>query len=546
MTELAKEETVAPEVIFGHEIRSTISGDIVFINTDFVTPKTIDILVESINEMSGGSDGIVNGHGVYTVVFRIDGHPRVKANELNTWVFNPDARSAICNISDCIELAFTNTMDEDKVDAVYCNVAHVAWKHIVTGFFHEAHHASAFLLDYEALIAESDDARQIEELRADEFADLHSFHMAKLMDMEPEFSAPVMGMLNEQWIEYSTLINEDEKADDHSKLWFTVQTQMMQAGSSFFMPAEEDSGAEHLELKTFKEFMRWCSNDDDDASWDAETVGVVQTTLNIPDPNVTAEGTPAAIANVNPVSAQMMEPDDMEGHEDATPYVAPVNTPTTSQIIAEPTAPVAPAFQGVQQQFVPAAPVAPVAPIAPVGETVYQPAAAPVASANTIAFQATVKSLYLKMFHHIFQTCGYNPQMPQIFGQKDKIAEMLPLTPEEANIVAAMDCYNELGQVAAGTPCQNWLSGVFIDKAQQLPGYTLTLTTLEGTQIFRKFVPQNPNKVNYETKQPTKPALDAKAGNQILWVIDPTNPKNATRVYNGVYQRQEGYNWIAI
>jgi hypothetical protein len=123
---------------------------------------------------------------------------------------------------------------------------------------------------------------------------------------------------------------------------------------------------------------------------------------------------------------------------------------------------------------------------------------------------------------------------------------MLPLTTEEAAIVSAMDCYNELGQEVKAKPCENWLSGVFIDKAQQLPGYVITLTTLEGAQVFRKFVPQNPNKVNFETKQPTKPALEAKAGNQIMWVIDPTNPKGATRVYNGVYQRQEGYNWVAI
>lgn len=544
MTELAQEVEATPEVIFGHEIRSTTCGDVIFINTNFVTPKTIDILVESINQM----DDLVSGHGMYTVVFRMDGRPRVKSNELNTWIFNPDAKSAICNVSDCIELAFTNTMDEDKTDAVYCNVAHIAWKHLITGFFHEAHHANAFITDYDELIGESDDARQIEELRADEFADLHSFHMAKLVNMEPEFSEHVMGMLNEQWLEYSTLINEDEKADDHSKLWLKVQTQMMQAGSSFFMPADEDSGADHFECKTFKEFMKWTSQDSDDEAWDAEPVGVVQTGLHIPDPNVTAENTPAAIANTNPVmpnavSAQYMEPDDldMEGHDDAQPYVAPTVMGAINQEYAQqPAAPAQNGFQGVQQQFVPAVP-APVAAATPVHQ---QTAAVP--AADAVAFQATVKSLYLKMFHHIFQTCGYNPQMPQVFGQKDKIVDMLPLTPEEANIVGAMDCYNELGQVAAGTPCQNWLSGVFIDKAQQLPGYTLTLNTLEGAQIFRKFVPQNPNKVNFETKQPTKPALDAKAGNQILWVIDPSDPKGATRVYNGVYQRQEGYNWIAI
>ncbi len=543
MTELAQEVIAAPEVIRGMEVRGTVCGDVVFINTDYVTSKTIDILVESLNQMGS----VIDGHGLYTVVFRLDGRPRVLPDTMNTWIFNPDAKSAICNLSDCVDLAFSNTMNADKGDAVYCNVSHVAWKNILSGFFHEAHHAESFNTDYDELSSVEDDARVIEELRADEFSQKHCFHMVKLMDMEPEFGDATMALMEERWEEHVELINEDKNPDDHSKTWLMVQTHMAQTGSSFFFPAEPDSGEDHQEIGTFKEFMRTCSTDEDDPSWDLDTTKpeeVVEVEIAVTPHNETAEGTPG-------IPAVERTPTD-------TVYAD--NVPSAAQIMAQPVAqPVAPAFQGVQEQFVPAtatmaAPAVPGAPaLPPVAQPVVQPVVQPVAQPMAgqidpagLAFQAAIKSLYVKMFHHIFQTCGYNPQMPQVFGQKDKIVDMLPLTPEESNIVAAMDCYNELGQVANGTPVQNWLSGVFIDKAQQLPGYVLTLNTFEGVQIFRKFVPQNPNKVNFETKQPTKPALDAKAGNQILWVINPQDPKGSSRVYNGVYQRQDGYDWVAI
>jgi hypothetical protein len=200
MTELAQEQKATPpEVIMGHVKRSTNGGDIIFINTELVTPKVIDIMVASINEMveivNSAGEPSLEGHGLYSVVFRDDGRPRVEQDKLTPWLFVPDSKSAVCNLADCVELAFINTMDEDKGDAVYCNVAHVFWKHLITGFFHEAHHAEAFITDYDELI-DDEDARQVEEFKADEFADLHSFHMAKLVNMEPEFSPRVAEMLN--------------------------------------------------------------------------------------------------------------------------------------------------------------------------------------------------------------------------------------------------------------------------------------------------------------------------------------------------------------
>ena len=538
MTELAQEQEKQVDMIYGYEIRQTNAGDIIFINTGYVTPKTINILVASINEMIDVGNRVSDSHGMYTVVFRIDGIPRIKQDEMNTWVFNPDAKCAICNLSDCIELAYANTMDEDKEDAVYCNVEHIMWKHLITGFFHEAHHANAFIDDYATLISD-EDARQVEELRADEFADMHSFHMAKLMDTEPEFSPTVEHMLEEQWAEYGAFISEDDKADDHSKLWLMVQTHMKQYESSFFLPAKEDSDEDHFECKTFKEFMKWCSKDPDDESWDVDTAiptTGIEVKISIPDPNLTAEGNPAAIANTG--GTPVMDAFNAE-YGDSLPFEPGNTVPTT------------PGMQGVTQQFTPNAPVAPTTPVAPNTQAIATNTTIDAQSTQINPaigqFQATVKTLYIKMFNHIFQACGYNPQMEQVFSQKEKISDMLPLTTEEAAIVSAMDCYNELGQEVKAKPCENWLSGIFIDKAQQLPGYIITLTTLEGAQVFRKFVPQNPNKVNFETKQPTKPALEAKAGNQIMWVIDPVNPKGAIRVYNGVYQRQDGYyNWVAI
>jgi hypothetical protein len=564
MTELVQEQVIEPNIIAGHQIRQTNGGDVIFINTNFVGQKVIDIIVHAINEMSGGVGNTTYSHELYTIIFRADGIPRADKNEPNSWIFNPDGKAAICNLVDCIDLAYTHTMDEDKPDALYCNIDHVVWANILTGFCHEAHHALEFAANYDTLISSEDD-QKVEELRADEFATQHIRHLAKTIDLEPVFEGELLRMLNNSWNEYSTLVNEDKNADDHTKEWLMIQTHMKQSGDSHFMPAPIDSGRDHVVLATFRESMCASSPDSGDSSWDT-AITPIECGLNIPDPMVTAEDTPATptaipanTSNKLIVNGIPFDPTEFDGHDDED-YAseAPVTSVqgaiaaeyATGQAVAARVPamgqPMVPGMQGVVQQVIPVAgaPVAPGGQVAiPQGEVVYSTQQIDPA---LFAFQQTIKSLYTRLADHIFGSCGYNPLAPQVFSQKDKIADMIPITADEAKIVVSMNHYNHLGQVIEGAPCDNWVSGMFIDTAGTLPGYVLTLKSYEGVLIHRKFVPQNPNKVSFKTKQPTKPALEAKAGHKILWVIDPLDEKNSSRVYDGEYQRADGYDWNAV
>lgn len=545
MTELAQED-VKLDKIEGMDVRETATGTIVFINTNYVTKKTVDIMVESINQMDDKA-----GHGIYTVVFRIDGHPRVDDNTPTPWFFFPDSKSCVCNIADCVELAFLNTMDEEHPDAAYVSIFASIWKNVLTGMFHEAHHAHHYLIDRDTLES-GEDAVKEEEDKAEEFSRNHLFHMAKLMDVEIELSPIVMAMVEEHWATYTTMIEEDENASDHLKLWLANQTMHREQGTCWYDPAEEGTDQPNVLLKTFKEFLHWCSGDaEDDAEWNTPNANNVDVT-------VVSEPATQASNGEEGVSYGFVDDDDL-------PF-----EPDESFIVQQ--TPVTPAFQGVNQQFVPQTPVNPVSAQmqTPVANQPVQPAA-PVAMAGApqmpgvvangnvdvvvganayaqtgmsdVEFQNAVKSVYQKLSNHIFGACGFNPQMNPCFGQKEKIVDMVPLEAHELAIVKEMKCYNATGQIQEGQPVTNWVSGIMMDKASTLPGYELTLATPQGQMLKRKLIPQNPFKVN-AAGIATPPALLAQQNNCILWVIDPLSDKfNGVRVFNGKLQKSVNRVW---
>ncbi len=559
-TELQHVQAEVANKMNGHQLHDTVMGEISFINTDFVSQKAIDIMVHSINILGKNEEG----HGLLNVVFRIDGQPRLTPGQPTPWMFFPDSQSAVCNLVDCVELAFINTMDKEKENAIHCSLTTLIWKNILTGFFHESHHAHSYITDRLALDM-SARAIQEEEKLADEYGREHMYRMAQKIDVEPELGEMLDGILHEKWTEYVTLIESDKKASEYEKFWVMIQKHLFETGASWFDPGEPDSDEQHTLLETFKEFCHFCSGDaEDDPDWNTPIAGAIECTLvqepcmedskgNIVGPPegtvmaaINAEYAPAAANTVvgNEGFMPLTSDDDDSFEPDDTPipgFQGVAQSPVQPVVQPQAIAPV------VQPQAV--APVAPVAPVVPMasGQEIVQVGAGmyPPINMDITQFQGIVKGLYLKLFNHIFQSCGYNPTMTPPFGQSGKIADQIPLTVEEQLICKEMVCYNAQGQKMEGTPVNGWLSGVFIDKANTLPGYELTLSTQAGQQIKRRLFAQNPHKKN-KAGEYSKPALDARQGNQLMWIMDTTTKEFATRIYNGHLQSKNGYDWSTV
>jgi len=552
MATVAKQTETVKDVALGVQTHNTNSGEIVFINTDLVSQKTIDIMVAALNEIDEA-----DGCGIYTVIFRADGYPRMDDGSKACWMFFPDSKAAVCNLIGCVENTFINTMDEDKENAIYCGVSTGVWKNLLGGFFHEMHHGHSFLTERDALEA-SDEAVAKEEEKADEFSKEHMIHMARTFDVEPDLGQHLSEMIGDEWTEMVKMINEDENASDYHKQWLMVQTHILEHDLAWFEPAPEDSDLEHNELKTFKELMHEISGDDvDDPAWVNDSATVPTTVILKQEPvTEAANGAPAA-----PVAPAVETPAVPAGNTQNL-FVQPneniVSTPGMQGVTQQPTvtAAVNQEYQGDPAAIAQNAPQAPVTPTQPAQQVVAPPAPQeqvvvganvyPPVAMDDATFQATVSGLYVKIFRHIFQTCGYNAKMQPFFGQANKIVEALPLSNEEALIVKEMNTYNAQGQLNTGVPVQGYIHGKFMNQAQTLIGYELTLSTKDGQQIRRKFIPQNPHK--QKNGQFTPPALEAQAGNQIMWIMDGAEGAkwSGVRMYNGVLQQQVNRQWTNV
>ncbi len=537
-------------------------GNITLCNTELITKKVVDLMVACLDD--GGFEA--DGHGLFSIIFRDDGYPISEEGDQASWMFYPNSLSAVCNLEGCINIAITNTQNIETPNSEFVSVYALVWKNIIEGFFHEAHHSNAFLQDGHNLW-DNKEARLKEEEKADEYARMMLFKLAKTTDVEIEFSEEISTMITKRLMEEIATVKEllpnlekDRKEDNKLARWYTSQKHMMSHGGVYY-DEDEDSSDPAISLKTFKEFLHVCSGDaEDDAEWLGDTIGQ-QLELKQEPVNEDANGNtvPSSVDVSTVINNDAVESyDDMPFEPDEVPASA--------------------GFQGVSQfqQAVPAAqqpapvmpapantspPVAPVAPTATPANPV-APTATPVAPTNNPAVvvganaypeiqltagvdaKTVVYGLYLKIFKHLFQDCQYNPTDNSVpFAGVGNIVNWVQLDQNESLFVKEMTCYSPDGKGTwcPGTKVNGAISGIIIDKAKTLPAYELVLSTPEGTQIKRKFIPQNPNKM--VNGQLTTTAADAKAGNQIMWIIDPDTKAYSVRVYNGVVQQNINGRW---
>ena len=515
----------------GVEVRNHPFGTIVFFNVDLVPTKLIDILCKSLDD----ADFDVDGHGIFSVVFRDDGYPVDSDETLNSWMFFPDACAAVCNIQHCIKLAIQDTQNPEIEHSEKASVYMGVWKNMLKGFFHETWHAHSAIIEPEKLRFD-ETYRTEDEEEAPIFARQQLIAMAKIMDIEPEFTPNIQLMIDEAVAEEISLIEETKDAEEHLKAWVFYQKHLISNGGVFYDPAKNED-EDDVYIKSLKEFLHMLSGDaEDDPEWNAETIANPGTMV--------AEPLTTNIANANTIIDEDL-PWETENSETEILGFQGVNT------FNQPQQPMATTVSTPVAPTGPSAPTAPIAPTGPSAPTGVNPAAVvngkvyePITLPAGVDAKTVVYGLYLKIFNHIFQGCQYNPtnqQMP--FTGSGNIANWITLDANEAMFVKEMTCYsNDGAQKLPATPVDNAISGILIDKAGTLPGYELTLSMPDGTQAKRKFIPQNPNKAVNGTL--TSTAQMAKNGNQILWIIDPDTKGYGMRVLNGVIQQNVNGQWV--
>lgn len=510
-------------------------GPVAMFNTALITEKTLGIMHLVLSE--GGFDDI--GHGLHSIVLRDDGRP-CDNEGFNSWMFYPNSRAAVCNLQDCVELAISTTQDEKKEFTECINVKALVWKNIIQGFAHEAHHAYSFL--QEDKLWNDEEAKAAEEEKAEEFARALMFKLAKMTDLEMEFTPEVFEIIDIFLTEELEAVDKKgDKAPAHLVRWAKLQRKMLSTGAVYYDPAEDAKDVDMV-LKTFKEFLHWCSGDaEDDAEWATPTIAT-QLELVQQDHGEAAGGQPATVtATTTEVIPFDPDEDMIDDYIDDDDDGIVVDATPGFQGVAQVTQPGAQPVQPVYQQNTPVytAPAAQAAPAnVQVGANMYSPITLPAGvDAKTVVY-----GLYVKIFAQIFQGCQYNPTLPAgAFNAPQNIKAHVPLDQNEALFVKDMTIDNGQGGITT-QPVQGAIIGRMIDKAGTLPAFELGLQTIDGQHIKRKFIPQNPNKMNNGALTAT--AQLAKQGHQIMWIMDTDTKNFNVRVYNGVVQQNVNGQWV--
>jgi len=505
----------------GTIIKKLSIGTVVFHNTGMISDKMIDIMCLGIENGNFDNEGIA----LFNVIFRHDGFPVPDDGEKAEWMYFPDSYSAVCNVEHLIDIAIENSMDKEIEILPHIGMKCAIWRGFLSGLFHECIHAMSSLYWKGGHVPK--DKLEKEEEEADEGAKSMLFALAKEYNLEMNFGEELNKYVDTKIID-ALVLHADADKDTFFHKWFELQSYIMENEGTCYIPEDD---CEDFFLSTFKDFLHMASGDaEDDKEWLKETIDIpvtLQTTTNVIDiANPEFQGSVSDVPNFEmdevtnvPFDTEIPIVQGMEGVG---------QTVTPQQIISAAPTSVAPANVNTQ---------------AVVGANMYVPTTMDVGS-----FQATIKGLYLKIFSHIFQNCGFTPTGTPPFTTGDRIAENVPLTEAEKSIVKEMVCYDSQGQKMPGTKVENFISGIYIDKANTLPGFDLVLSDINGAATTRRFIPQNPNKMKQGTSELSKTAAEARQGHQYMWIINPdsTDKQFALRVHNGALESNKAGQWTAI
>lgn len=537
--------------IHGSMILDTEGGPIHIINTNLVPPKMIDIMKHFLDQFD------IMGHGLYAIMFRDDGYPRVEPDVVTNWMYYPDTKSAVCNLSDIIDGAFNDTMDNEKAHS-YCSKT-FAWMRLLKGFYHECHHAQEFMVNRDKLDSSSK-ARNNEEKDAISFADESLEKEVKVIDLEVEFSSAMATMFNSRFasIERGILKN----GDDSQKTWLKAQSKMLEYNTHFYIPPKPENAGKAVTIDTFKEFLCWnYKGDPESPEWNVATIGQRMVYQAEPDTaaDVVTEVAPVVESNEEYSPAPWQVDTLPAGTQPAyagwggagasqpaqAPVQQPVYQPVQQPVYQQAVAPVQqPSYQNPGQAptnmaggFKPPVPAA-VAGMAQepgvnpnaviMGAGAYEPTGVAPEEMGAI-----MKGLYSKLFQCTFEACGF---VCNGWSMPNNIQGRVMLNDMEKRVVKHMSHVDANNQCHDNVPVTDFIIGKFVDKAGVLPGFEFTVANPDGSASTRKLIPQNPNKTAWENGKPTqnltKSALEAQNGNCIMWIVNGDEP-DAKKSYLG-------------
>lgn len=480
----------------------TPAGLVLVWGFEHVSAKMLDVLKVVLSH--DGFDMIY--HGIKSVVFRIDGFPKVNGKSVCA-TFSPDVSGISINLEKTLEKTIERSMDHPETSLLAS-----WWIEMLLNFGHEAHHGVRWDTDREKLHANEGLLLEKEELLAEKYAE------SLISELVKEYNVEMPPIEEEVW--FNSQISElfDGKGED---LWAKTQKEML---TEKIVWRCEPKDSEEVVVHTFKEFIclitkgninseEWSKPTvtlDNDAPTLDEQVNGKKVTMNATGEQKETVKPPPTPAATNPASSDFAGGMFVDDDEDCDIYEEDEEyDPEPAQLVQ----PVVTAQFDNQQPH-----------------TTTQPH-------NMAVLSRIVQTVYTKMYKFIFTNCGQLKNSEIGFSNPEAVLTTpLPLTEEEKEVFVSMNHLDVNGRWCPNVSTANGLLGKVMSKTK-LPAYEVVLN-VNGTLHRRLFIPQNPGKRNNGVL--TQRALEAQSGDTIAYTKNSETNVWGPYFVNGEYKLPRG------
>lgn len=548
--QMANNVKALTEQPFNEPVRiQTPTGMCSIYNHHLVSGRLIGIIGAILNLDFWGEEGEYAGPHVMSIVFRADGNPVTPELKRIWGVSHADTQSIAVNLKKHFDASLETCIELEPT----CSIRSSLWHEIITTIAHEIHHVATIqaVSDATRAVWTEEDTKD-EEASAKEWAGNTLLELATSdLDMEPPSldEEPLFQML-------FMAANLERLADKNLPEAITAawdnQLLMLSNGWSWHHP---ESGT------TCKSFVDWVSVEE---AGEAEETLIESNKVEIinKDTGEVSEPLVADAFSIIPVSAAVVKKEAIGPFPEEKPKEEVEVTAQTvkSEVVEDVT--VKTMFAGLtattgqtnmfgnigeaEQSAMDIAEamdmdefdadervegtyddydespatIPPTATPAPetVGESaaseaVPEPAPAPEPEVRQAfdpnAVAATVHAVYLRCLNHLFQKCV---PLNGIFQNPGAVYEPINISDIPGHeIFCGCDTILQNGQFQKRADRPGWVKGTIFNTSK-LPAYHLYLN-VGGIIMERRLVPQNANKTS-------KPAAEARAGNNIAWIID--------------------------
>jgi len=409
----------------------------------------------------------------------------------------PDIKAAVINVSHCLNEAIRKVMRNDNLKL---NVLHTAWTNILWAVAHELFHDVAWATEPE--MADKHDME-------DESHD-YAGNMIEVLAREGDIEMPEVEKLG--WL-YDTLMETLVSMSANNEAFVKNQQAMIKDGLMF--------KGDNTECKTMKEYFVLT----DDTKWDNATLK-----KSAPVIKERPEGEPAPtstpVAGMDGSILDMMDQFEDDGQ---APWDEGIPAGGNSGVAFVPPGPVAPPVTQPAPVYAPAGPPDAVFNTAPTQPFITTPETKPHVQTTHVAATGDVsmaaKQLYMHLYQHIFQVCGF---ANGDFANVDQIHQPINVAGLAITQMGVLTGFRSAqgGQFQWSPLGQGLMAGRTF-KNSTLPGYDIEFT-LNGQKHHFRFLPQT-------TSTASSMAQRARQGARIAYVIDADSNTYKARIIDGQY-----------